>query len=258
MSAAARTGFLLVGLVALGLILGWSLLNLHEYGQIQGSQGSYEAQLNEAALHERHGANLDAFVNFDYRALDTLGEEFIFFTAIVGLSLVLRRLPGEIEEGQPLPMISGRSAPDPDELTQWITPVFVPALVVFGVYVLIHGHLTPGGGFQAGAIIDSALAMIYVAFGYAAFRHTVNQEKTEIVEAVAAISYIAMGLVALASGAAFLANILPLGKTGALYSAGTIWVLNDLTGAEVSFGILTMLAEFLRETQDRGGYGADE
>ncbi|HJU18416.1 MAG TPA: MnhB domain-containing protein [Stellaceae bacterium] len=224
-------------------------MNLHEYGDIRGS---YETQIEAAALRERRVANLDAFVNFDYRALDTLGEEFIFLTAIVGLSLVLRRLPGEVEEGQPLPMIPGRSAPAPDELTQWITPAFVPALVVLGVYVLIHGHLTPGGGFQAGAIIGSALAMIYVAFGYSAFRHTINQEKTEAVEAVAAAGYIAMGLVALASGAAFLANILPLGKTGELYSAGTIWLLNDLTGAEVSFGFLTMLAEFLRETQDRG------
>ena len=253
-TARLRTGFLLSGLVALGLTLGWSLLNLHEYGEIQGS---YEVQIEKAALHERHAANLDAFVNFDYRALDTLGEEFIFLTAIVGLSLVLRRLPGEVEEGQSLPMVPGRSAPDPDELTRWITPAFVPALVVFGVYVLIHGHLTPGGGFQAGAIIGGALAMIYVAFGFPAFRHTINQEITEVVESVAAIGYIAMGVVALASGASFLANILPLGKAGELYSAGTIWVLNDLAGAEVSFGFLTMLAEFLRETQDRGT-GGDE
>lgn len=251
-AARVRTGVLVIGLVALGLVLGWSLLNLHEYGQIEGS---YEAGVERAALHERHVANLDAFVNFDYRALDTLGEEFIFLTAIVGLSLVLRRLPGEVEEGQPLPMVPGRSAPEPDELTAWITPAFVPALVVFGVYVLIHGHLTPGGGFQGGAIIGGALAMIYVAFGYPAFRHTVNQESTEAIESVAAVGYIAMGLVALASGATFLANILPLGKAGALYSAGTIWVLNDLTGVEVSFGFLTMLAEFLRETQDRGNAG---
>ncbi|HJS88007.1 MAG TPA: MnhB domain-containing protein [Acetobacteraceae bacterium] len=247
--ARLRHGFLLAGLVGLGLLLGWSLLNLHPYGEFHGPD---EIRIEAIALHERHVTNLDAFVNFDLRALDTLGEEFIFFTAIVGLSLVLRRLPGEAEEGKSLPLAAGRSAPEPDELTRWITPAYVPALVVFGLYVLIHGHLTPGGGFQAGAIIGSALAMIYVAFGYSAFSHTVDQERTEVVEAAAAACYIATGLTALAIGASFLTNILPVGETGRLYSAGTIWILNDVSGAAVSFGFLTMMAEFISQTHHRG------
>ena len=234
--------FVAGGAAFLALLL-YGAAGLPRYGS---SRGTYEARRDAQAYHSRHVTNLDAYTNFDYRGIDTVGEEFIMFAAIAGLSLLLREHRGG-EERALAPAREDRDPLDLGEPIRWIAPGLCGVLVVFGYYVVVHGQLTPGGGFQGGAILASALTLAYFAFGHDAFRRLSHPKFTEPVEALGAGGYVFVGLATLAAGAAFLQNILPLGKTGDLISAGTIFVINVIVGIEVVFAFSVMFAEFVQD-----------
>lgn len=234
--------FLVGGAALLGLLL-YGAAGLPQYGS---SRGTYEARRDAEGYRIRHVTNMDAYTNFDYRGIDTVGEEFIMFAAIAGLSLLLREHRGG-EERPLAPAVKGRNPLDLGEPVRWITPGLCAVLVVFGYYVVVHGQLTPGGGFQGGAILASALSLAYFAFGHDAYRRFSEPKITEAAEALGAGGYVFVGLATLAAGAAFLQNILPLGKTGDLISAGTIFVINAIVGIEVVFAFTVMFAEFVQD-----------
>jgi multicomponent Na+:H+ antiporter subunit B len=236
--------FVIAGGAFLALAV-YGTLGLPRYGS---SRGTYETRRDTQAYLVRRVTNLNAFTNFDYRGIDTVGEEFIIFAAIVGLSLLLREFRGGDVRALP-PAAPQRIALDLGEPIRWIAPGFCGVLVTFGYYVLIHGHLTPGGGFQAGAIIASALAVPYFVFGHDAFRRFSSSETAERFEAVGAGGYVAVGLAALAAGGTFLQNILPLGTTGSLWSTGTIFVINLIVGVEVIFAFLVMFDNFVEDRE---------
>lgn len=224
-------------------LLIYGVCGLPHYG---ASHGSYEARRDDEAYRTRHVTNLDAYTNFDYRGVDTLGEEFIMFAAIAGLSMLLREHRGGEDRALP-PAAHDREPMDMGEAARWIAPGLAGVLVVFGYYVVVHGQLTPGGGFQGGAILASALAIAYFAFGHDPLKRLAHPRLTEPLEAIGAGGYAFVGLATLAAGAAFLQNILPLGKTGDLISTGTIFTINAIVGIEVVFAFAVMFAEFIED-----------
>src|SRR5204863_3708095 len=94
---------------------------------------------------------------FDYRAVDTLGEEFILFTAVVGVALLLRKR----REGAYEPRDEVRS-----DAIRALGALFAPAVFLLGLWVVAFGYVTPGGGFQGGVIVAGAFLLVYVAGGY--------------------------------------------------------------------------------------------
>jgi multicomponent Na+:H+ antiporter subunit B len=124
----------------------------------------------------------------------------------------------------------------------------LPLVVVVGIYVIAHGHLTPGGGFQGGIVLATALHLLYIAGDYPALRRLRPQRAFEISEAGAAAAYVLLGLVGLVAAGAFLFNLLPYGTLGNLASAGTVPLLNVAVGVEVGSAMVLLLAEFLEQT----------
>lgn len=243
MSRRTRLLLFLIGGIAFFALLLYGASGLQRYGS---SHGSYESRRDAEGYRLRHVTNMDAYTNFDYRGIDTVGEEFIMFAAIAGLSLLLREHRGG--EQRPLPPAAkGREPLDLGEPVRWIAPGMCGLLIVFAYYVIVHGHLTPGGGFQGGAILASALTIAYFAYGHEPFKRLSRTEMSEPAEAVGAAGYVFVGLATLATGAAFLQNVLPLGKTGDLISTGTIFAINVIVGIEVIFAFLVMFAEFVED-----------
>ena len=182
--------------------------------------GPYGDLINAVAVAERHLTNMASAVNFDYRGFDTLGEEYILFAAVTGLALLLRRARGEIED-EPKPFASGPpGAAAASDAVHWLGLVLTGATIVFGAYVVVHAHLTPGGGFQGGAILGTACLLVYLAVGYREFRAVSPRLLLDVAEAAGAGGYALIGLATMLAGGAFLMNSLPLGKTGDLFSAG--------------------------------------
>jgi multicomponent Na+:H+ antiporter subunit B len=119
---------------------------------------------------------------------------------------------------------------------------------VTGLYIVAHGHLTPGGGFQGGVVLATALLLVFLAAEYSFLRRAAPNSVIEVSEAVGAGAFALIGLAGVIGGAAFLENVLPLGGIGALNSAGTVPLINLSVGLEVAAGFVLIIVEFLEQT----------
>ena len=222
------------GGVLAGLMV-WGLTGLPAFGDFHGAYGQL---LNSVAGRERHVWNVVMGITFDYRGLDTLGEEFILFAAVMGVAMLLREARDEAER----PEDAVRS-----DAVGAVGLVLVGPTVVMGLYVVAHGLLTPGGGFQGGVATASGLVLLYAAGRYSAYRAASPGAAIDFAEGAGAGAYVAVGIAALVTGAAFLENVLDLGTTGTLASGGTITVLNAAVGLEVAAALVLIFHEFIEE-----------
>jgi multicomponent Na+:H+ antiporter subunit B len=238
------------GLCLLGLGLASAgLWDLPEFGHYPGPYGDI---LNTVGTSERHGTNIVTLVNFDYRGFDTLGEEYMLFAAVVGAVLLLREHRGEETSARPA-QISEQPIPGRTDAVALGSRLAVGLTLIFGIYVVLHAQLTPGGGFQGGAIIGSATLLLYLGLGYRTWRRLMKSAVLDAAEAIGAGAFVVAGLAAIGAGAPFLTNLLPLGKTGSIVSAGVIPLLNIAVGIAVGTGFAVLFVEYLEETRELEG-----
>ena len=230
--------FLIAAVVFFGLYA-WAGFGLPAWGSFHGPYGAYVAHM---AVYERHATDTVNAVNYDYRGFDTLGEEFILFTAVLGVMLLLRRDEEPSE-------VSGK-VPDAAPLSPTVRAVALPCAaltVIFGFYIALHGQLTPGGGFQGGVILATAPVLIYLSENMKAFQRIASHRAVEVLEAAAAGGYAIIGVVALFFGMPLLTNVLPLGTTGNVFSSGTIALISAMVGFEVTASFLLVVHTYLQE-----------
>jgi multicomponent Na+:H+ antiporter subunit B len=245
----ARLVVFVVAGSGMAVLLVWAFAGAPSFGTPTHPYGDLAVR---AALDQRATANTVASVTFDQRGLDTMGEEFILFAAVLGASILLRREPDELAHsggsgGDEGPRDRAGSGPTL-EVVRVFGYVVLPFVVVVGIYVIAHGHLSPGGGFQGGIVLATGLHLLYIAGDYAALRRLRPERVFEVSEAAAAAAYVLLGLAGLAATGAFLVNFLPYGTLGQLASAGTVPLLNVAVGVEVGSGMVLLLAEFLEQT----------
>lgn len=130
----------------------------------------------------------------------------------------------------------------------------LPILLTLGLYIIIHGHLSPGGGFQGGVLIAGAIAIVYIGYG---FRRVNNGNKAgifKVAEDVGALGFIILAFIGLISSGVFFGNILDKGNPGELFSSGSIFLMNFAVGfkvfAGISFLILIMLSNLKKKGED--------
>ena len=175
-------------------------------------------------------ANIVTAVVLGYRGIDTLGELSILFAAATAGGFVLGRH-----------RIS-RNAPEAGFVLQVGADLLFPLLLVVGLYIVLHGHLTPGGGFQGGVILAAAFFVPLLARPGAGLDH----RWLGAVEALAGFAFIAIGVLALYRGGEFLQPLLAKGELGTLVSAGTLPLLYLAVGLKVGAelaGLMARLAE---------------
>ena len=112
---------------------------------------------------------------------------------------------------------------------------------MYGIYIILHGHLTPGGGFAGGAIIAGAFILLILAFGNSALNLKKEVAGSSITESAAILMVVILAVMSLLLGLkVFFANFLPKGEPGELLSAGVIPLYNIFIGIEVAGAILTI------------------
>ncbi len=233
-------------LPALGVaaLLVWSFTGLPSFGHYPGPYGNV---VNAQVVPVRHATNAVASVNFDFRGVDTIGEEFILFAAVMGTSALLRVQRRERQEGSSDDRDESHPAAETAGAVQVICMALVAPIVLLGIYIVVHGHLTPGGGFQGGVILATAPLMVYLGGRYIVFRQVSPKGLLDFGEGAGAGGFVAIGFIAMLAGAAFLENVFPLGKASEVFSAGTIPVINLSVGLEVAGGLLLVMWEFLEQ-----------
>jgi multicomponent Na+:H+ antiporter subunit B len=208
----------------------------------------YGDEINSRAPQERHVSNMVSAVNFDYRGIDTLGEEFMLVCAVTGVVVLLRSTRGEQPEAPP-GRVDERPLRDRSEAVSVMNRRFAPLVALFGIYVALHGMTTPGGGFQGGVIIASALLMVFLGDGYRAWRRAAPSGAYDAGEGVGAALYALCGFASLLAGAPFLTNLLPLGRLRDVLSGGSMLIENAGVALAVAGGFTVLFGEFLEETR---------
>ena len=234
---AAGTGF-----VAFFL---WGLSGLPGFGNYPGPYGP---AILRVAVAQTRATGVVSAINFDYRGFDTVGEEFILFAAAAGVSVVLRRLRGE-QERSALDQAADRHVPPTSGAVRMVALLFTGPVVVAGWWLASHAQTSPSGGFQGGVVLATAFVLIYLAGEFLVFKRFSPVTLTDVVEAVGAGGFAAVGLSAVLMGLPYLTNFLPLGQVpGAVSSSGTIALISFFVGLEVAAAFILIVGELLEQT----------
>jgi multicomponent Na+:H+ antiporter subunit B len=234
------------GLVACYL---WAFTGLPGFGNYPGPYGQV---ILKHAVSQTNATGVVSAINFDYRGFDTVGEEFILFTAAAGMSVVLRRLRGEHEDDRrqaPIEASASRDIPVTSAAVRAAALLLVGPLVLIGWWFAVHAQTNPSGGFQGGVVLATALMLVYLSGEFIVFRRFSPTVLLDLAEALGAAGFVATGLAAVVQGLPFLDNFLPHGTVpGAVSSAGTIALISFLVGIEVAAAFILIVGELLEQT----------
>lgn len=125
-----------------------------------------------------------------------------------------------------------------DLIVRCLADRFLPLGLILGFYVILHGNISPGGGFQGGVLVAGAVLMLYLGHGLQGVRSALNAELLHKGEAVGALIYVAFATIGIFFGYTFCRNVLwDSGNIGDLWSSGTIGLMNYAVGFKVLCGI---------------------
>jgi energy-converting hydrogenase B subunit I len=147
-------------------------------------------------------------------------------------------------------------------IVKTVTNITFPLILIYGLYVIAHGHLTPGGGFQGGAVVASGLAMILVAYGSVWTMGKLNEKHLSALESIGALGFIGLAFLGLIFGTWFFNNYLvgdefffgEIGKGLAnINTAGVIPLMNFAVGLKVIAGLFAIVLVMAYATRLKEG-----
>lgn len=201
-------------------------------------------------LEETGAVNIVTGMILNYRAFDTFGESTVLFVATGCVMLILmtgksgkkRGTAGDGATGNAVPEEERRFGDDP--VLRVIAKLVCPAVFLFGIYVILNGHLSPGGGFSGGAIVGAGLILYTNAYGFEKTERFFTR-KTYTGISVSALSFYCLAKsYSFFTGANHMKNLIPNGTPGAILSSGLILPLNICVGLVVSCTIYAFYALF--------------
>ncbi|MBU0501801.1 MAG: MnhB domain-containing protein, partial [Candidatus Margulisbacteria bacterium] len=112
------------------------------------------------------------------------------------------------------------------EVVRIFTKKLFPFMLLYGCYLISHGHLSPGGGFQGGVIFGSAIILFGLVEGVSAAQRRFKEELLSLTKNIGMLIFVALGFIGMILGGAFLSDFMPRGEIGTVPSAGLILYLN--------------------------------
>ncbi|MFH0993778.1 MAG: hydrogen gas-evolving membrane-bound hydrogenase subunit E [bacterium] len=222
-------------LLALAIILTLSNNTLFPaFGDVDLADRVSGQYLENAQIDAVGSANLVTTIVVGFRGFDTLGEVTVLFISSLGVALLF----GSNRKQKRLDVDFS-----PNFMLRVGSRVLFGVILIVGLYIILHGHLTPGGGFPGGTMIASAILLLYLADDR--FRAKIKGFK--ILESVSGSLFVVIGLLGLVLATYFLQNFLPVGTVGNLISAGIFPIIYILIGLKVGSEISGIIDNFLTE-----------
>ena len=226
--------------ICLGII--WMLLQTAAYLPPFGNPGNpanneVSRRYIEQGMQETGAVNIVAGMILDYRAFDTLGESNVLFIAACSV-LILLRISSEKHGGDAVAQLEAEAddrmyEPKNDLILQRIASFLVPLILLFGVYIIMNGHISPGGGFSGGAVMGAGLILYLNAFGFKKTERFFTFKTFKVVSLCALSFYAVSKAYSFFTGANHLSSFITPGTPGRLFSAGLIPYLNIAVGLVV-------------------------
>ena len=213
----------------------------------------------ESGLEETGAVNIVSGMILDYRAFDTLGESHVLFTALICVMILLRRdhknMRTAYEDYYRIRQ-EDYFPTDRDPIARVVGGILVPCILVFGIYILLNGQISPGGGFSGGAVLGAGLVIFASTRGDGAVDRFLTQKRFQWAALLALSFYsFAKGYVFF-TGANGLENHIPKGVPGAILSGGLILPLDIAVGLVVACTMFGFYSLFRRGSV--GGEQADD
>ncbi len=197
---------------------------------LKDTLGRLPANYVNGSVNELKTANVVTSVVVTFRGLDTLGEVTVLFIATAGVAFFLKR-----KNHKKSNRISKRQA---SEILNTGASFLFPLTILFGVFIFLHGHLTPGGGFQGGVILASAFLLLLLSNTSFQFNHSL----LHWIESLSGAIYVLLGLLGLIILGSFLdPRFLPMGRLGKLISGGAIPLIYSFIGLKVGSELSNVL-----------------
>ena len=178
-----------------------------------------------------------------YRGFDTFGETCVLFIAATCVIVLLRKNEEEIEN---LKETDWKYEPKPDAILQMVTRILVPVIFLFGFYIILNGHLSPGGGFSGGATIGAGLILYVTTFGFHKMQRFFDEKTYDRVKVGALSLYSVTMIYYFYTGANMIKSVIPSGTPGNILSGGMILPINIFVGLEVACTMYCFFALFRR------------
>lgn len=125
-------------------------------------------------------------------------------------------------------------------IVKTIVKLVVPPIILFGIYIFLHGHLTPGGGFPGGVIVASSFILLTLAFGREVASQKLKMSTASILESAGDLIFLSLAVVGMIVGGWFFVNFLPKGYPLRIISAGFIPLANIAIGIKVGVGVFAV------------------
>ena len=199
-------------------------------------------------MQETGSVNIVTGMILDYRAFDTFGESNVLFIATCCVFILLRvdqskdgtkdRKKIDKEQNDRL------YEPKNDVILQATAYFLVPMIMIFGIYVILNGHLSPGGGFSGGAIIGAGLILYLNAFGFQKTEKFFTEKTFRWITFGSLTFYCLAKSYSFFTGANHIESGIPIGAPGDIISAGLILPLNICVGLVVACTMYAFYAVF--------------
>lgn len=196
------------------------------------------ARYIESGIEETGAVNFVTGMILDYRAFDTFGESCVLFIAAICVQILLR-----LDEKSSNPKVQEEREkasndrvyePGDDIILKKVACFLVPLLFIFGIYIILNGHLSPGGGFSGGAVIGAGLILYQISFGYSKIERFFTAKTFRVISLSALIFYCVAKSYSFYTGANHLESFIPMGTPGNILSSGLILPLNICVGLVVA------------------------
>ena len=196
-------------LAVMGVFLLQTVVTLPPFGAADNPYNNEVSQRYiEQGIPETGAINFVAGMILDYRAFDTFGESTVLFVAASSVLLLLKN----------------------DEILQLAAKILVPIILLYGIYVVLNGHLSPGGGFSGGAVMGAALILYLNAFGFEKTGRFFTFKLFRWATFLPLMTYAGLKSYSFFTGANHIDSGIPLGTPGAILSSGLILPLNICVG----------------------------
>ena len=202
----------------------------------------------EEGLQETGAVNIVTGMILDYRAFDTFGESNVLFISTITVFILMRIERNKKRDGS----LTKEEAeandrvyePKNDAILQGVASILVPFIIIFGIYIILNGHLSPGGGFSGGSIIGGGLILYLNAFGFKKTERFFTEKTYKWVCFCSLTFYCLAKSYSFYTGANHIPSKIPLGTPGAILSSGLILPLNICVGLIVACTIYAFYALF--------------
>ena len=235
--------------IFLSVVLLYTVSLMPGLGKVNPRATEVSDRYIEKGVEETGAVNAVAGMILDYRAFDTLGESHVLFTALICVMILLRiDRKNQRTAYEDYYTIRNDTYYDlsGDPILRTMGRALLPCILIYGIYILLNGQNSPGGGFSGGAVIGAGLILFSAAFGMKAADRFLNMKTCSV------ITFVSLAFYSFAKGYVFfigangLESPIPKGTPGAIFSGGMILPLDIAVGCVVSITMFGFYSLFRR------------